>query len=387
MSEAHDFIPFALPDVGDEEAQAVAEAVKSGWITSGPSMRSLEREFSQYVGGDVESVAVSSATAGLHLALEALNVGPGDEIIIPTWTFTATAEVVRYVGATPVIVDVDPLTLNMSLESVKRAISPRTKVVIPVHMAGLPVDMASFSRLLAGSGVSLVEDAAHALPAVGTDNRVGSVGLSAACVFSFYATKTVTTGEGGMLTTRDPDIAARARIMRLHGIDRDSFNRYSSVAPGWFYDVVAPGYKYNMTDLAAAMGRVQLRRSDAMHRRRTRIAQMYREAFTDLPVQLPAEAPEGQVHAWHLFIVRLLDEAGIDRGTFIKRMSDRSVATSVHFIPLHEHTYWKPYAPDPLALLPNAVAQAPRAVSLPLSSRMTDGQVNQVIEAVTGSLK
>ncbi len=382
----HGYIPFALPDVGDAEADAVSEAIRSGWITSGPSMRAFEEEFCEFVGPQVQAVAVNSATAGMHLALEALDLKAGDEVIVPTWTFTATAEVVRHAGATPVIVDIDPATLNISIEAVATALTPRTRAVMPVHMAGLPVDVRALSEVV-GEGVSIVEDAAHALPAVGPDEHVGDCRFSTACVFSFYATKTVTTGEGGMITTRNAALADRARVMRLHGIDRDAFDRYTSQRPAWFYDVIAAGYKYNMSDMAAAMGRVQLRRAEEMRKRREWIAQSYINAFQSLPVTLPADVPAGQVHAWHLFVLRLLEDGPVDRQEFIARMAARQVATSVHFIPLHEHTYWRAFSPNPETTLPNAVAQSPWAVSLPLSSRLSDDQVQRVIEAVTDSLR
>lgn len=375
-----DFIPFARPDVGDAEAEAVADAIRSGWVTSGPVMKKFEEEFASYVGGGVEAVAVNSATAGLHLALEAAGVGPGDEVIVPTWTFTATAEVVRYLGATPVLVDVERDTLNISLEAVERAITPATKAVIPVHLAGLPTDLVGLKEVIAGRDVRVIEDAAHTLPAVGSAGVVGSGHASDAAVFSFYATKTMTTGEGGMITTRNHELAARARVMRLHGIDRDAFDRYTSSKPSWAYDVVAPGFKYNMPDTAAAMGRVQLRRADEMHARRTEIAEYYLNELADTSLLMPARAPAGQVHSWHLFIVRL--PIGADRGSFIEAMADAGVGTSVHFIPLHQHSYWRPFAAEISKTLPNAVREAPRAVSLPVSSTCTDSQAAQVVQAV-----
>ena len=381
------FIPFALPDVGEAEALAVADAVRSGWVTSGPHMREFENEFADYVGGGVEAVAVNSATAGLHLSLESMGVGPGDEVIVPDWTFTATAEVVRYLGARPVIVDVERDTLNISLTAVEAAITPRTKVVMPVHFAGLPVDLLSLREVIGESGIRIVEDAAHTLPAVGAAGRVGSGAASDATVFSFYATKTITTGEGGMITTRDPAIAARARVMRLHGIDRDAFDRYTSSKPAWAYDVVAPGYKYNMPDTAASIGRVQLARADEMHRRRKAIAERYLAAFADLPITLPTQAPEGHTHSWHLFVVRLTPEAGIERDDFVAAMSAARVGTSVHFIPLHQHSYWSDFVANPAVTLPVATREGPLAVSLPIFSKMTDDEVDRVVAAVTTALR
>ena len=381
MTSSTDFIPFALPDVGEAEADAVAATIRSGWVTSGPAMRGFEQDFAGFVGGEVEAVAVNSATAGLHLALEAIGVGPGDEVIVPTWTFTATAEVVRYLGATPVIVDVERNTLNISAEAVAAAVTPETKAVIPVHFAGLPVDLAELRAALGSDEIRIIEDAAHALPAIGTDGLVGRADASDAAVFSFYATKTITTGEGGMITTRHSEIAARCRVMRLHGIDRDAFDRYTSNKPSWAYDVVAPGYKYNMPDTAAAMGRIQLQKAHQMQRRRHEIADCYSAEFAELPLMLPAAAPSGGMHSWHLYVLRLTDEAP-RRDQFVAALAAQGIGTSVHFIPLHEHTYWRSFAPHPDATMPVAVEAAPRAVSLPIYSSMTDLQVERVVRAV-----
>ena len=306
-------VPFASPDITDLEIDAVVGAIRSGWVTSGPEMAAFERDFATHLGGHVITVAVNSATAGLHLALEACGIGPGDEVVVPTWTFTATAEVVRYLGATPVIVDVEAASLNIDLDAVAEAITPATKAVIPVHFAGLGVDILKL-RSIVGDEIRIIEDAAHALPTVTQGVQVGTCAESDAAVFSFYATKTITTGEGGMISTRDPEIAARARVMRLHGINHDIFNRYQrSQKPIWFYDVVAAGYKYNLSDPAAAMGRVQLRRSPLMHTRRQELAERYLEALSGLPVELPARPRDGDTHAWHLFVIRMHSEVGVKR--------------------------------------------------------------------------
>ena len=362
--------------------------MRSGWLTTGPRAAAFEREFAESVGGadgGVEAVAVNSATAGLHLALEAAGVGPGDEVVVPTWTFTATAEVVRYLGATPVVVDVDRATLNLTASGLEAAITDRTRAVIPVHFAGLPVEPA-VRRLAHERGLRVVEDAAHSFPAHDGRTAVGA-GDSLATVFSFYATKTITTGEGGMVVTRDPDVAKRVRTMRLHGISRDVFDRYRSTAPSWHYDVVAPGYKYNLTDPAAAMGRVQLRRADAMRKRREQIATRYTEALAGLPLDLPPVGEDGTQHAWHLYVVRLRDDAPVDRTAFIEQMASRGVGCSVHFIPLHLQPYWR----DSLELrpeqLPVATAEFERVVSLPAFSSMTDAQVERVVETVAAVLR
>ncbi|NNM45777.1 DegT/DnrJ/EryC1/StrS family aminotransferase [Knoellia koreensis] len=379
MPQEH--LPFALPDISEDEIEAAVEAMRSGWLTTGPRVAEFEREFANFLGGgDIQAVAVNSATAGLHLALEAIGAGPGDEVIVPTWTFTATAEVVRYLGATPVLVDVNPSSLNLTAASVEAAISPRTKALMPVHFAGLPVDPAVRS-LAAARGIPVVEDAAHAFPA---DDGTGPVGAgdAAATVFSFYATKTITTGEGGMVVTRDPALAQRMRTMRLHGISRDVFDRYRSTAPAWRYEVVAPGYKYNLTDPAAAMGLVQLRRARAMRDRRAAIAQTYLDAFADLPVDLPARGGREVLHAWHLFVIRMRTEGGRSRDAFIEEMAKAGVGCSVHFIPLHLHPYWHDSLGARPDDLPVASAEFERVVSLPAFSAMTDAQVERVVGAV-----
>lgn len=378
-------IPFALPDIGEPEIAAVTDAMRSGWLTSGPRMQEFERAFGEFLGGGVETVSVNSATAGLHLALEALGVGPGDEVLVPTWTFTATAEVVRYLGAEPVLVDIEQDSFNIDLADAARKVTPATKVVMPVHFAGLPVDPDALAAFATEHGVAVVEDAAHALPASRAGQLVGS-GHSHATVFSFYATKTITTGEGGMIVTRDPELAARTKVMRLHGISRDAFDRYRSTVPAWHYEVVAPGYKYNLTDPAAAMGLVQLGRAREMRDARARIADRYDEAFACLPIDLPAAGPDREDHAWHLYVIRLRDAGAGDRDRLIERLSDRGIGTSVHFIPLHLHPYWRDRTGVTPADLPVASREFDRCVSLPLFSSMTPDQIDRVIAAVTAEL-
>lgn len=381
MTDQNSFIPFALPDITATEIEAVVAAMRSGWLTTGPITASFEKEFASFLGDDLQAVAVNSATAGLHLAVEALGIGPGDEVLVPTWTFTSTAEVVRYVGATPVLVDVEPDTLNIDLRAAERALTNRTRAIIPVHFAGLPVSRAKLAQFAVDHGLSVVEDAAHAFPVLSEERLVGDSD-SDAVVFSFYATKTMTTGEGGMLVTRRPEVARRARTMRLHGISRDVFDRYTSTKPNWFYEVIAPGFKYNMTDTAAAMGRVQLGRATDMALARERIAHRYNDGLAELPLKLPASPSELGGHSWHVYAIRLLDEAPVSRDEFIERMAAAGVGTSVHFIPLHLHPYWR----DTLSLRPDdfpvATDAFTRVVSLPAFSAMTDAQVDRVISAV-----
>ncbi len=379
------FLPFARPDIGEEEIAAVADAMRSGWLTTGPNASAFEKEFAEFLGGGRFAVAVNSATAGLHLAYEAIGVGPGDQVLVPTWTFTSTAEAVRYLGGDPVLVDVDPRTLCIDLADAARRVTERTVAVAPVHYAGLAVPDAALTAFAAAHGLKVVEDAAHAFPTLNEGTLVGA-GRHAATVFSFYATKTMTTGEGGMIVTADEALAARMRTMRLHGINRDVFDRYSSSKPSWHYDVVAPGYKYNLTDTAAAMGRVQLRRAPEMMARRAAIADRFDAAFADLPVQRPPRAAEGSSHAWHIYNVRLTEDAPVGRDRFIELMAEAGVGTSVHFIPLHLHPYWRDtyrLAPDDF---PVASAEFERSVSLPIFSAMSDADVEHVVGAVRGIL-
>lgn len=378
MSE---FIPFALPDIGDEEVQEVVDSLRSGWVTTGPKVKRFEEQFSAFVGDDVEAIAVNSATAGLHLALEAVGVGPGDEVITTPYTFTATAEVVRYLGAEPVFVDIDPITMNIDPDKIEEKVTSRTRAIIPVHFAGLPCDMERIVEIARSYDLRVVEDAAHALPAGYEGQLIGSLG-SDATVFSFYATKTITTGEGGMVVTRNSDIAQRCRVMRLHGISRDAFDRYVSEKPSWHYEVIAPGYKYNMTDIAAAMGIHQLAKAEMFRDYRQYLASRYNEAFRALPVELPPEAGEGVLHAWHLYVLRLGRDSPVTRDVFIERMAEWGVGCSVHFIPLHLHPYWRDRYQFEANDFPHAYRSYTRAVSLPLYTRMSESQVERVIDAV-----
>jgi dTDP-4-amino-4,6-dideoxygalactose transaminase len=384
MSTRH--IPFAKPDIGEAEIQEVVDSLRSGWLTSGPKMRKLEAEFAERVGAR-HAVAVNSGTAAMHLALEAMGVAPGDRVLTTVYTFTATAEVVRYLGADPVFVDIEPDTLNMAPDQVARALDadPDIKVLLPVHFAGQACDMESLQAAARKTGARLLEDAAHAFPATSGGRLVGSIGDATA--FSFYATKTLAVGEGGMLTTDDERLAERARVMRLHGISRDVFDRYRGSKPSWEYEVIAPGFKYNLTDVAAAIGLHQLRRADEMCARRERIARRYLDAFASLPLQLPAIRQAADRHAWHLFVVQL-DTArlAIDRDAFIRQLSERGVGTSVHFIPLHRQPYWRDTYGLRAEQFPRAEAAFHRVVSLPLYSAMSDDEVEYVVDAVTDIL-
>ena len=334
------------------------------------------------MSGSSHAVAVNSGTAALHLALEAVGIKSGDEVIVPTMTFTATAEVVLYLGARPVLVDSSTDDLNIDVDRIEAAISSNTKAIVPVHIAGHPCPMDQILAIAQRHGLRVIEDAAHALPASHQGRKVGAIG-DITC-FSFYATKTITTGEGGMATTENPDWAKRMRMMSLHGISLDAWDRYTEKG-SWYYEVLRPGYKYNMTDIAAALGIEQLKRCDDFYQARRRIADQYNKAFADIAeIQVPASGSDLE-HAWHLYIIQLnLDRLSIDRQDFVKALNSRSIGTSVHFIPLHVHPFYRDsfgYRPEDF---PQARAVFKRIVSLPIYPRMTSTEIERVISAVLG---
>lgn len=381
MNEQSDsgYIPFNLPDIGAEEIAAVVEVLKSGWLTTGPTVKAFEAEFADYVGARY-AVAVNSCTAALHLALEAAGIGPGDEVIVPTLTFAATAEVVAYLRAKPVLADCDPRDLNISVASVRAALTDKTKAIIPVHYAGLPCDLDPLRDAVKGREIAIIEDAAHAVPSRYNGRMIGSI--SKATCFSFYATKTLTTGEGGMITTDDPAMAERMRIMSLHGISRDAWKRFAADG-NWYYEILRPGFKYNLTDIAAALGRVQLRRIESMREKRAAVARAYSDAFRDLPgVVVPGDIP-GREHSWHLYVLRL-DPARVRGGRdgLIAALKERGIGTSVHYTPLHLHPYYREafgYKPEDF---PAATRAYSEMVSLPLYSHMSGANVARVVGAV-----
>lgn len=379
------FLPFALPEIGEEEIAEVVSALRSGWVTTGPKAKQFEADFAVYLGGGLEAIAVNSATAGLHLGLEALGIGPGDEVITTTHTFTATAEVIRYLGADPVFADVDAATLCIDVDAVECAITPRTKAIIPVHFAGRSADMTRLLDLAKRRGLSVIEDAAHSFPTTCDGQLIGTLD-SDITVFSFYANKTITTGEGGMLVTRNPELAKRARVMRLHGINRDAFDRFTSKAPSWYYEVVAPGFKYNLTDIAASLGIHQLKKADAFQQKRAHIASLYDKALVGLPMILPPHAAPGDTHSWHLYVVQLTDEAEVARDVFIERMFEQGIGCSVHYIPLHLQPYWRDTYQLTPEMFPVSQKLYERSVSLPLYTRMIEEDVSRVVAAVRTAL-
>jgi dTDP-4-amino-4,6-dideoxygalactose transaminase len=384
----NNFLPFALPEIGEEEIAEVVDSLRSGWVTTGPKAKRFEEDFSHFLGDDsLHSIAVNSATSGLHLALEALGVGPDDEVIIPSYTFTATAEVVRYLGATPVFVDVEINTFNLDPIAFEKAITPKTKVVMPVHFAGLACNMTEILKVARKFNIKVVEDAAHALPCSHRGEMIGTLD-SDATVFSFYANKTMTTAEGGMLVTANPDIAKRAKIMRLHGISRDAFDRYTSNKPSWSYEIVAPGCKYNMPDICAAIGIHQLKKLPNFLKKRELLANNYNEALKELPIILPPRAcTDDSTHSWHLYPIRLTENCRVTRDEFIEQMAEFGVGCSVHFIPLHLQPYWR----DTFNLIegdfPVSQTLFESEVSIPLYTKMTFEDQQRVIDAIFKVLK
>jgi dTDP-4-amino-4,6-dideoxygalactose transaminase len=390
-------VPFFRPQIADAEVEEVTECLRSGWLTTGPRVRRFEEEFAAAVGAR-HAVAVNSCTAALHLALEALDVRQGYGVLVPTMTFAATAEVVRYFGAVPLLVDCEPDTLNMCLadaaakiEAVREgitALDPATPIVgiMPVHVGGYMMDMEEVSEFAIAHGLWVVEDAAHTLPAAFRSRdgnfRVCGASTADATCFSFYANKTITTGEGGMVVTENAALAARVRQMSLHGLSSDAWNRYSD-SGRWDYQIVAPGYKYNLTDVAASIGIHQLRRAEEMRRLRQDIAETYISAFADVEeVELPLGNPD-RLHAWHLFPLRLrLDRLTCTRAEFMEMMRDRSIGCSVHWRPLHLHPYYQDAAWWTPRDLPVATEVWERLVSLPIFQGMTAAEVHAVCDAV-----
>lgn len=377
-------VPFHRATMDEKEVNAVAEVIRSGWLTMGAKTFQFEREFASYVGARY-AVAVSSCTAGLHLSLEAAGIGPGDEVLLPTTTFTATAEVVTYLGARPVLVDIDPVTLNMDVINAEYKITARTRAIIPVHFGGQPCDLAEIKALADKYRLQVVEDAAHALPSTYRGRKIGAV--SELTAFSFYATKTLSTGEGGMVTTDNEDHARRMQVMRLHGISRDAWKRYTAEGT-WYYDVIEAGYKYNLTDMQAALGIVQLEKCDAMQRARKDIAALYDSQFGNIDaLQLPEVLPDRST-SWHLYVLRLHPEAlRIDRDTFIRELAARGVSASVHFIPLHLQPFYQRNFQYKKGDLPVAEEQYLRSVSLPIYPGMTSGEISHVIESVSDIIR
>lgn len=373
-----EFLPFSPPLIGEEEIAEVVDTLRSTWITTGPKTKRFEQDFAAYVGAR-GALALSSCTAGLHTALVTLGIGPGDEVITTPTTFAASVNVIEHVGARPVLVDVEPDTLNLDPALVGAAITPRTRAILPVHFAGHPVALDEITELARAHSLAVVEDAAHAIAAKYRGRPIGAGANPAA--FSFYATKNLTTAEGGMLTG-DAEFLERARVVSLHGMNRDAWKRYDR-GGHWYYEVVLPGFKYNMTDIQSSLGLWQLRKLAEFQERRRAVVRMYDEAFAgEDTLELPARRPEVE-HAWHLYVLRLRPGAlRIGRDEFIEELRHRNIGTSVHFIPIHLHPYYRDrygYRPESF---PVSHANYQRMLSLPLNARLSDADVVDVIEAV-----
>jgi dTDP-4-amino-4,6-dideoxygalactose transaminase len=376
----HPYVPFAAPHFDEREAAAITGVLSRGWISTGPEARAFETEMAELTCRRY-AIALNSGTAALHLACKGIGIGPDDEVIVPTVTFTATAAAVVHAGGHPVLVDVDRRTMNISAEAVSAAITPRTRAVVAVHFAGRVADMTALAQCVAAWDIPLIEDAAHTLPAYRGGRIAGSLGHAAA--FSFFATKPITTGEGGMLVTDDADLEEQARIWSLHGISRHAATRY---APGGsaHYDVTVPGYKYNMSDLQAALGRVQLDKRTELWERRRAVARIYYRELADVPhLELPADDSADDISSWYLYVVRLrLDELSIDRDAFCKELHQAGVGTSVHFKPLHTYQYYRTEVVPSGSVFPVADSLYPRLVSLPLHARMSEPDAMRVVEVV-----
>lgn len=391
-------VPFFRPDLSEAEISEVVETLRSGWLTTGPRVKRFEEEFAAAVGAP-HAIAVNSCTAALHLAVEALGLRQGQAVLVPTMTFAATAEIVRYTGAVPVLVDCDPITLNLDLEDAERklaelrdgrlaqAAGTEPVGIIPVHVGGLMMDMEALSAFAERHGLWVVEDAAHAFPAAwrrGSDSPWQRCGENTAVIscFSFYANKTITTGEGGMATTSDPALAERMRMMSLHGLSHDAWGRFSK-GGSWDYKILAPGFKYNLTDVAAAIGIHQLARAEAMRAARERLVLRYLQAFRNVEeLELP-EVPVDRIHAWHLFPARIrLDKLTIDRNGFIAELKGAGVGCSVHWRPLHLHPYYAETFGWEAEDLPVATAVWERIVTLPLFPAMTDAEHEHVVAVI-----
>ena len=384
------FLPFALPEIGEDEIAEVVDTLRHGWVTTGPKARRFEQDFAAFLGGadpvpGLEAIAVNSATAGLHLALEAVGVGPGDEVITTTHTFTASAEVARYLGADVRLVDIDPATLCIDPAAIEAAITPRTKAIVPVHFAGRAAEMGEILAIARRHGLKVIEDAAHALPTTHAGQMIGTL-ASDVTVFSFYANKTITTGEGGMAVTRDAQLAARMKVMRLHGINRDAFDRFTAKVPSWYYEIVAPGFKYNLTDIAAALGIHQLRRAREFRDARARIAAHYDTLLADLPLVLPPQPAAGDLHSWHIYVLRLRDDAPVGRDAVIEALFAAGIGSSVHYIPLHQQPYWRERYDLRAEDFPHSQKAYLATFSLPLYSRMTLADAERVAAVLRGVL-
>ncbi|WEJ73233.1 UDP-4-amino-4-deoxy-L-arabinose aminotransferase [Pseudomonas sp. PSE14] len=370
------FLPFSRPSISDEEIRAVNQVLRSGWITTGPQNQELEQRFAQSIGCK-HAVAIASATGGMHLALLALGIGPGDEVITPSQTWVSTANMICLLGATPVFVDVDRDTLMTDAACIEAAITPRTRAIIPVHYAGAPADMDPINALAQRHGIAVIEDAAHA---AGTRYRGRPVGQTGTAIFSFHAIKNMTCAEGGMFVTDDDALANRVRMLKFHGLGVDAYDRLTHGRKPQA-QVIEPGFKYNLTDINAAIALVQLDRLEAINARRAELAAAYQERLAGLPVE-PLSVPDyPHQHAWHLYILRIdAERCGIDRDGFMQALQQRGIGSGIHFIGSHLHSYYRQRFPG--VSLPNTEWNSARLCSIPLFPDMTTGDLDRVVEAI-----
>ncbi len=378
MKARPEFLPFSPPFIGEEEINEVVDTLKSNWITTGPKTKRFEKEFADTIKAPA-ALALNSCTAALHTALAGLGIGEGDEVITTTMTFAATVGVIEHVKARPVLVDVDPATLCLDPDRVEAAITPRTKAILPVHYSGHPADMDVIAEIARSRNIYIVEDAAHALPAKYKGRYIGQGDNPVA--FSFYATKNITTAEGGMLTG-NPEFIDKARIISLHGMNHDAWKRYDD-GGSWYYEIVYPGFKYNMTDIQASLGICQLKKLEDFQKRRREIVRAYNRAFSTLDsLETPVELSYAE-HSWHLYVLRLnLETLRISRDRFIEELKERNIGTSVHFIPIHLHPYYRDKYGFRQKDFPVAFDNYQRMISLPLYPKMVDRDIEDVVEAV-----
>lgn len=386
MSKKNNFLPFAKPSIDRNEVNAVIDVMQSGWITTGKENLIFENNFAKYESSKY-AISVNSATAGLHLALEAIGIKSGDKVATSTYTFTATAEAIRYLGAEVIFVDIDEKTFNLDAEQLESKFRefPEIKAIIPVHFAGQICDMDPILDIAKKYDCKIVNDAAHALPSSYRDKRL--IELGDISVFSFYATKSITTGEGGMIITKNSDYKDRISIMRSHGINNIAFDRYTSEKPSWYYDVIEAGFKYNLTDIASAIGIEQLKKCNLLHEKRTSIAAEYNKELEDLPLDTPFISSTTTMHSWHLYVISLhLEKIKITRNEFIELMNEKGVGTSVHFIPLHIQPYWRDLYGFSKNDFPKSIKSFERNVSLPIYPDMTKEDISKVTKSVKSIL-
>ena len=373
-------IPFFKPLIEEEEINSVTNCLNSGWLTTGNRCKEFEKNFATYLKTSNYTITVNSNTSGLHLALEAIGIKAGDEVITTTLTFTATAEVIRYLGAIPRFVDISKDSYCIDPEKIEKAITPRTKCIIPVHFAGFPIDMKTINDIASKYSIDVVEDCAHALPSKYSNGDFVGDSRSNTCVFSFYANKCITTGEGGMIVTPNKKIYDRIKIMRLHGIDRDALDRFTNIKSSWFYDVVEAGYKYNMPDINAALGIEQLKKSSIFHSKRKKIAEKYISELSNLKIKLPSHPENKDDHAWHIFAIKL-NKNNSERDDFNRYLNDKGIGTSVHYRPLHMNTYWKKVIKNSgyNSNFPISEEYFENCLSIPIYPCLTDKETDYII--------